>query len=144
MAYNSANNRNKTTLFGIFIPPETLKEAVGFIKNNFSIPSKKVFVYTNRQDLMLSFVGSTIEEPNLNTKFKVIKFHRNAQYNTFFTIDALNEVIKSKNNGVLNESFVIDFSEFENKFLFKDFKNKQVKISDIDFKKVIDLDTDEE
>ena len=39
------------------------------------------------------------------------------QSNTLYTINALNEVIRSKNNGVLDKRFMVDWNEFRNTLL---------------------------
>ena len=46
-----------------------------------------------------------------------ISLHRKKQSNTLYTINALNEVIRSKNNGVLDKKFNVDWSEFQNTLL---------------------------
>jgi hypothetical protein len=46
-----------------------------------------------------------------------ISLHRKKQTNTLYTINALNDVIRSKNKGVLDKSFPIEWSEFKNKLL---------------------------
>ena len=46
-----------------------------------------------------------------------ISLHRKKQTNTLYTINALNEVIRSKNGGVLDKSFQVDWSEFQNSLL---------------------------
>ena len=39
------------------------------------------------------------------------------QSNTLYTINALNEVIREKNDGVLDKSYMVDWLEFENTLL---------------------------
>ena len=46
-----------------------------------------------------------------------IALHRKKQSNTLYTINALNEVIREKNNGVLDKTFPITWSEFQNSLL---------------------------
>ena len=46
-----------------------------------------------------------------------IALHRKKQSNTLYTINALNEVIRKKNNGVLDKKFPIEWSEFQNSLL---------------------------
>jgi hypothetical protein len=40
--------------------------------------------------------------------------HRKKQSNTIYTINALNEVVKSKTGGQLDTTFIIDWDEFKN------------------------------
>jgi hypothetical protein len=46
-----------------------------------------------------------------------ISLHRKKQTNTLYTINALNEVIREKNDGVLDKSYMVDWLEFENTLL---------------------------
>ena len=43
-----------------------------------------------------------------------ILVHRKKQTNTLYTINALNELIKSLNNGVLDKTFAIDWENYKN------------------------------
>jgi len=43
-----------------------------------------------------------------------ILVHRKKQTNTLYTINALNEVIKSLNNGVLDKRFPIEWNNYKN------------------------------
>ena len=43
-----------------------------------------------------------------------ILVHRKKQTNTLYTINALNELIKSLNNGVLDKKFPIEWENYQN------------------------------
>ena len=43
-----------------------------------------------------------------------ILVHRKKQTNTLYTINALNELIKSLNNGVIDKSFPINWNDYKN------------------------------
>ena len=43
-----------------------------------------------------------------------ILVHRKKQSNTIYTINALNEVVKSKTGGIVDNSYMIDWEEFRN------------------------------
>ena len=61
----------------------------------------------------LSFKNISQLENKLNT----ISIHRKKDSNTLYTVNALNAVIKNLNNGVLDKSFVVDWSRYENTLL---------------------------
>ena len=46
-----------------------------------------------------------------------ISLHRKKQTNTLYTINALNECIKTCNNGVLDTSFQLDWENYRNSIL---------------------------
>ena len=43
-----------------------------------------------------------------------ILVHRKKQTNTLYTINALNELIKSLNNGFLDKSYAVNWNEYRN------------------------------
>ena len=43
-----------------------------------------------------------------------ILVHRKKQTNTLYTINALNELIKSLNNGVIDKSFAVNWNDYRN------------------------------
>ena len=54
---------------------------------------------------------------NSNVEFAIgntILVHRKKQTNTLYTINALNELIKSLNNGVLDKSYSINWNDYKN------------------------------
>ena len=70
----------------------------------------------NKSDLDELFVTY-----NIDTAYKpekplqdTILVHRKKQSNTLYTINALNELVKEENNGVLDKSFTIDWEKFKN------------------------------
>lgn len=46
-----------------------------------------------------------------------ISLHRKKETNTLYTVNALNMIIKKANNGILDKTFVIDWSLYENMLL---------------------------
>jgi len=79
----------------------------------------KIYIFFNKEDsnqLICTYNVEYIEnfqEGIIDT----ISLHRKKQTNTLYTINALNEVIRSKNGGVLDKSFQVDWSEFQNSLL---------------------------
>ena len=58
-----------------------------------------------------------VDMGNSQNEFAVentILVHRKKQTNTLYTINALNEVIKSLNNGVLDKSFAVNWNDYRN------------------------------
>jgi hypothetical protein len=70
-----------------------------------SLDGEKIML-TYNVDMGNSMVNSMMD----NT----ILVHRKKQTNTLYTINALNELIKSINGGVLDKSFVVDWSDYKN------------------------------
>ena len=63
-----------------------------------------------------------------------ILVHRKKQTNTLYTINALNEVIKYLNNGILDTSYQVDWNKFRNSLLLTrpgGFKKLRTRLKDI-------------
>ena len=56
-------------------------------------------------------MGNTRGESMIDNTILV---HRKKQTNTLYTINALNELIKSLNNGVLDKTYTIDWNNYRN------------------------------
>jgi hypothetical protein len=66
------------------------------------------------EKVMLTY---NVDLGNSNGEFAIgntILVHRKKQTNTLYTINALNELIKSLNNGVLDKSYSINWDDYKN------------------------------
>ena len=61
---------------------------------------------------------------NINTEFKpphpledTILIHRKKESNTLYTINALNQLVREENGGVLDKTFIIDWQKFRNSII---------------------------
>ena len=106
----------KTQLLCTFTRQTRLNETIDIIVSCNEILYDKIYVFQNQQDLTQLICTYNVEfldnyEENIEN---TISLHRKKQSNTLYTINALNEVIRSKNNGVLDKSFQVDWNEFQN------------------------------
>ena len=106
----------KTQLLCTFAHRNNLDIVIEYIKQNFTIPENRIFVfanYENRKDLYCTFNATDNGYRGKNT----ISIHRKKETNTLYTVNALNEVIKDLNNGILDKSMIIPWEAFENSFI---------------------------
>tara|TARA_B100000927_G_scaffold284998_1_gene274577 strand:+ start:1763 stop:2176 length:414 start_codon:yes stop_codon:yes gene_type:complete len=106
----------KTQLLCTFTRQTRLTETIDVIVSCNDILFDKIYVFSNQEDTTQLMCTYNIEftdnfEENIEN---TISLHRKKQSNTLYTINALNEVIRSKNNGVLDKSFQVDWNEFQN------------------------------
>ena len=102
-----------------FAHKTNLDIVIEYIKQNFEVPEKRIFVfsnYTNRSELYCTFNAEDNGHRGKNT----ISIHRKKETNTLYTVNALNEVIKDLNNGVLDKTMILPWEAFENSFLLTD------------------------
>ena len=106
------NNR----LYCTFATLSDFEEITNKIQSSYVILFNKIFVLesldgekimiTYNVDMNNSVVDSMVD----NT----ILVHRKKQTNTLYTINALNELIKSLNNGVIDKSFAVNWNDYRN------------------------------
>ena len=109
----------RTQLLCTFTTKSRLNETIDIIVGCNDILYEKVYVFQNGNDLNQLICTYNVEfidnyEENI---IDTISLHRKKQSNTLYTINALNEVIREKNNGVLDKSYMVDWNEFSNTLL---------------------------
>lgn len=109
----------KTQLLCTFTRQSRLNETLDIIISCNEILYDKIYIFQNQDDLTQLICTYNIElvdnyEENIEN---TISLHRKKQSNTLYTINALNEVIRSKNNGVLDKRFNVDWTEYQNTLL---------------------------
>ena len=109
----------KTQLLCTFTSKSRLNDTLDIIITCNDVLYEKVYVFQNEKDLSQLICTYNIEY-NYDYEESIIdtiSLHRKKQSNTLYTINALNEVIREKNGGVLDKSYMVDWNEFENTLL---------------------------
>ena len=106
------NNR----LYCTFVELNEIKETCNRIQSSYKVLFDKIFVLEslNEDKTMLTY---NVDLGNSNGEFAIgntILVHRKKQTNTLYTINALNELIKSLNNGILDKSYSINWNDYKN------------------------------
>ena len=106
------NNR----LYCTFITSKEIEETINRLQSSYVILFNKIFILESLdgQKTMLTY---NVDMRNSTNEFAVdntILVHRKKQTNTLYTINALNELIKSLNNGVLDKKFPIEWNNYKN------------------------------
>jgi hypothetical protein len=105
-----------TQLLCLFTNKGQLDTSIDFILKNYTLQNNNIFVLeskTNEDELFITFNVEKGSAP-IDSEWKTILVHRKKQSNTIYTINALNEVIKSKTGGQIDTSFQIDWEDFKN------------------------------
>ena len=106
------NNR----LYCTFTNAHDVEETLNDIQSSYVILFNKIFILESLdgEKIMLTYnvdMNNSSSEPMVNNTILV---HRKKQTNTLYTINALNELIKSLNNGVLDKRFPINWDSYKN------------------------------
>ena len=106
------NNR----LYCTFTTPDNIKEITSTIQTSYVILFNKIFVLESLdgEKIMLTYNVDMNNSTRNSMVDNTILVHRKKQTNTLYTINALNEVIKSLNNGVLDKSFAVNWNDYRN------------------------------
>ena len=109
----------KTQLLCTFTTKEELQNTLQDIRETYHIVYNYIYVLQNKGNLDELFITY-----NIDTQYKpayplrdTILVHRKKQSNTLYTINALNELVKEENGGVLDKSFEIDWEKFKNSII---------------------------
>ncbi len=105
-----------TQLLCLFTTKEELDKSIDFIMGNYTLVNPNVFVLENKSKVEECYITFNVEKGSvaIPSDWKTILVHRKKQSNSIYTINALNEVVKSKTGGMLDNSYMIDWEEFRN------------------------------
>jgi hypothetical protein len=108
-----------TQLLCTFTTREQLQNTLQEIRETYHIVYNYIYVLQNKGNLDELFITY-----NIDTQYKptyplrdTILVHRKKQSNTLYTINALNELVKEENGGVLDKSYEIDWNKFKNSII---------------------------
>ena len=109
----------KTQLLCTFTKRNRLYDTVSLIIECHDIVFNKIYVFSNEDDhhQLICTYNIPQNQDNYIEGVDTIALHRKKQTNTLYTINALNEIIREKNHGLLDKSFPIEWSEFQNTLL---------------------------
>lgn len=109
----------KTQLLCTFAHRNDLNIITDYIQSKYEIPERRIFAFANEErlnDLYCTYNANSYGERGANT----ISIHRKKETNTLYTVNAMNEVICSQNNGILDKTFVLPWPQFQNSFILAD------------------------
>lgn len=105
-------------LFCTFAKKELLDERLQEINKEYKILYNKIFVLASPEsDEYMCTYNIEIEGPNTKILPNTILLHRKKDSNTLYTINALNTLIKTLNNGVLDSKFMVNWADYRNAIL---------------------------
>tara|TARA_Y100001938_G_C8003832_1_gene386232 strand:+ start:382 stop:804 length:423 start_codon:yes stop_codon:yes gene_type:complete len=110
----------RTQLLCTFTTAESIDKIVDEISNSYKIVFSKIYVLQNEdnvKELICTYNVDTTDSVDYNLVKGTISLHRKKYTNTLYTINALNELIKNLNNGVLDKNFLIPWENFKNMIL---------------------------
>jgi hypothetical protein len=124
-------------LFCTFTDGVDLEELVQNIISSYDIMYRKVFVL-HIKTLNEYVITYNIEKVNFNEiPANTILVHRKKESNTLYTINALNELIKKLNGGVVDVNYRINWGHYRNCILLT--QNNEIKQLNTKIHQIIEL-----
>ena len=107
----------KTQLLATFTTKTDLDTTLEKIKGAYTIAFSKIYVLQNENninELICTYNVDLEKGADYNDVKGTISLHRKKHSNTLYTINALNEVIASLNNGLIDSKFIVPWENFKN------------------------------
>ena len=126
----------KKKLLCTFSSKNSFKLTIDYVASFYQIYRNRIFIYSdqnNLDNLVLFYNTENDEQKKLENTMTV---HRKVQSDTFYTLDALNELVKLVNNGIADKNFQLDWENYPNMLLTTD-KEKNLKQTYLEFQKTL-------
>ena len=130
----------RTNLLCTFTNPRDKRKTIDLIIDKYDILYNKIFLLKNvdnDRELMCTY-NISIEE-NYSELENTILLHRKKQTNTLYTINALNSLIQTLNNGILDTTYQLDWENYRNTMLLTNedgLKRVETEVEDIIYIKI--------
>jgi len=109
-----------TQLLCTFVSEYDIDNTIDLIVDTCDLVFGKIYVLENLNDANQYILTYNVHKESLSDISLIpstISVHRKKQTNTIYTINAINRLIESKNNGILDKNYKIDWSELKNMVL---------------------------
>ena len=127
------NNR----LFCTFTALEALDELISELSSKYSIMYNKMFILhvKSNNEYVVTY---NVDQGNIdNIPEQTILVHRKKESNTLYTINALNELIKRLNGGVVDTKYPVNWQHYKNCILLT--QHNEIKQLNTKIFKIVEL-----
>jgi hypothetical protein len=106
-------------LFATFTKKEDIEKTLEIITSRYTILFNKIFILESKDsdELICTY---NIDPGNLSTMSvlpNTILLHRKKESNSLYTINALNTLVKSLNNGYADPNYKVNWNDYKNTIL---------------------------
>jgi hypothetical protein len=108
----------KTQLLCTFCSKYDFDDTVELIGLAANVVFNKIYVFESIDDPNSLICTYNVEKTaDFIQNSKTMAIHRKKETNTLYTINALNEAIRKDNDGVLDKSFSLEWTQYQNSLL---------------------------
>ena len=105
----------KTQLLCTFCSKYDFDDTVELIKLAANVVFNKIYVFESIDDPNSLICTYNVEKTDdFIQNSKTMAIHRKKETNTLYTINALNEAIRKDNDGMLDKSFSLEWTQYQN------------------------------
>jgi len=125
------NIMGKNRLFCTFVEEQQIDSFIDYIKDNFGILYNKVFVLEIKKTNQFVCTYNVDQNPQNIIPENTVLVHRKKEHNTLYTINALNELIRELNGGIVDPKYMVPWQQYRNTLLLTqqgEFKSLGTKI----------------
>jgi hypothetical protein len=119
MTWNLTIEELANKLFATFSKKEDIEKTIETITSRYTILFNKIFVLESK-DSDEFICTYNIDPGNMSTTSvlpNTILLHRKKESNSLYTINALNTLVKTLNNGVVDPNYKIEWADYKNTIL---------------------------
>jgi hypothetical protein len=119
MYWNLTIEELSNKLFATFSKKEDIEQTLETITGRYSILYNKIFILESK-DSDEFICTYNIDPGNMSTTTvlpNTILLHRKKESNSLYTINALNALVKTLNNGYVDPNYKVDWNDYKNTIL---------------------------
>lgn len=106
----------KTNLLCTFVHKNDLQLVIDLIQKTYELDSNIIFVLSNQNRPYQLYCTYNVVG-NYELSSNTILIHRKSDTNTLYTINAMNQIIKNINNGVLDTQMQLEWELYRNQLI---------------------------
>lgn len=110
----------KTQLIGTFANEQNCDSVLQNVLKRFEIISRSIFVLKLHPTDELFITYNVEPNPNVTFLNNSILIHRKKESNTIYTINSLNRLIVTLNNGILDKRYSVNWKDYTNSVILTD------------------------
>jgi hypothetical protein len=99
--------------------------------------NNKIFLFATNEKKNYILSYNLITDQSIQFYKNTVLVHRKKETNTMYTINAINELIKNLNNGILDKTYKIDWELYRNSLLVSN--NGSFKVIETELKKIYNI-----
>ena len=104
---------NNRQLLCTFAKLNNINKTIDLIRNTYTDFNDNIFIFSNTNDSQEVYLTYNITN-NIEKLPNTILIHRKKDYNTLYTINSLNQLIRDENGGILDKTYIVQWNLYQN------------------------------